>query len=79
MADLAHAADDHGHGHPTGWRPLRLFDEPQGHRLDVPDLRDLRGMCRRLPVDDDARRADGAGLQIFKDPHTFNVFVTAMA
>jgi len=29
-----------------------------------------------VPFDDDARRADVSGLQIFAEPHTYNVFVT---
>ena len=32
---------------PTGWRRLRLFDQPQGHRHDVPGLRDHRRHHRR--------------------------------
>ena len=38
------------HDHkPTGWVALGLFDQPQGHRHALPDLRDLRGHHRWLP------------------------------
>jgi hypothetical protein len=38
-----------------------VFDQPQGHRHAVPDLRDLRGRLRRLPVGDDALGTRRAG------------------
>src|SRR5665213_2192917 len=40
--------------------PLRLFDEPQGHRNDVPRVRADRRRDRHAPVRDDAARAPGA-------------------
>ena len=39
----AHAHDHHDDHHtPTGWRRWRLQHQPQGHRHDVPGVRDLR-------------------------------------
>ena len=61
---------------PTGWRRYRLFDEPQGHRHDVPDLRDRRGLIGGFLSMMMRAELMYPGLQIFKEPHTFNVFVT---
>ena len=37
--------------HPDRMAPLRLFDQPQGHRHDVPGVRDRRRRDRRRHVD----------------------------
>ena len=57
---------------------LRLFDEPQGHRHDVPGVRDhgrrdRRAACRSRS----AWSCSIPGLQIFPSSHEFNVFTTA--
>ena len=55
MATTAHGAHDdhaaHEHPHPDRVAPLRLFDQPQGHRHDVPRVRHGRRRDRRLHVD----------------------------
>ena len=76
MADLAHAHDDHSHGHPTGWR---RFVYSTNHKdigtmyLIFAVVSGLVGGFLSMMM-----RAElmEPGLQIFKDPHTFNVFVT---
>jgi cytochrome c oxidase subunit I len=76
MADLAHAHDDHSHGHPTGWR---RFVYSTNHKdigtmyLIFAVVAGLVGGFLSMMM-----RAElmYPGLQIFKDPHTFNVFVT---
>ena len=57
---------------------LRLFDQPQGHRHDVPDLRDDRRHHRRAACRSRMRaELQNPGLQIFPTPHEYNVFTTA--
>src|SRR2546423_14501613 len=76
-AHAAHGADDHGHGHPTGWRRyvystnhkdigtmylvFALMGGLIGGTLSI-------GMRLELMY---------PGLQIFHESHTFNVFTTA--
>ena len=63
MAGAAHEAhDDHK---PQGSDALGLFDQSQGHRHALPDLRDLRRRRRRRPVGRDAHGAAEPGIQIF--------------
>ena len=52
-------AEAHDHGHPHWLAPLRLLDQPQGHRHDVPHLRDRRGGDRCRAVGLHAPRAAG--------------------
>ncbi|MBV9905813.1 MAG: cbb3-type cytochrome c oxidase subunit I, partial [Alphaproteobacteria bacterium] len=76
MADLAHAHDDHAHGHPTGWR---RYVYSTNHKdigtmyLAFAIIAGIIGGFLSMMM-----RAElmEPGLQIFKDPHTFNVFVT---
>src|ERR1700710_3223409 len=78
MADLAHAADhpDHAPGHPTGWR---RFVYSTNHK-DIGSMYLIFAICAGLVGGflSMMMRAElmEPGLQIFKDPHTFNVFVT---
>ncbi|MBS0471546.1 MAG: cytochrome c oxidase subunit I [Proteobacteria bacterium] len=76
MTDLAHAADDHAHGHPTGWR---RYVYSTNHK-DIGTMYLIFAICAgiiggglsmlmRLELME-------PGLQYFKDPHTFNVLVT---
>ena len=66
------------HDHPHGWRRYRLFDQPQGHRHDVPRVCAGRRLDRRRAVDRHAARADAArACSSSTTPHTFNVFTTA--
>ena len=76
MTDLAHAHDDHAHGHPTGWR---RFVYSTNHKdigtmylifaIIAGCVGGFLSMMMRAELME-------PGLQIFKDPHTFNVFVT---
>ncbi|HVY19880.1 MAG TPA: cbb3-type cytochrome c oxidase subunit I, partial [Bauldia sp.] len=73
----AHAADDHGHGHPTGWRRW-LFST---------NHKDIGTMYLAFAIFSGligggisiAMRAElmQPGLQIFPNPELYNVFVTA--
>src|SRR6201996_8689604 len=76
MADLAHAHDDHAHGHPTGWR---RYVYSTNHK-DIGSMYLIFAICAGLVGGalSMMMRAElmEPGLQIFKDPHTFNVFVT---
>ena len=47
--------------HPARLAPLCLFDQPQGHRHDVPGVCADRRPGRRRDVDPDPRRADVSG------------------
>ena len=57
MGSTAHAAARRPRSRAAVLQALVLFDEPQGHRHDVPAVRDLRRAHRRLPLGDDAYRA----------------------
>ena len=46
--------------------PVRLFDEPQGHRHDVPGLRDHRRCDRRRALGRHAHGAAGAGPAVLR-------------
>ncbi|HEV2680519.1 MAG TPA: cytochrome c oxidase subunit I [Rhodanobacter sp.] len=76
MADLAHAHDDHAHGHPTGWR---RYVYSTNHK-DIGSMYLIFAICAGLVGGflSMMMRAElmEPGLQIFKDPHTYNVFVT---
>ena len=76
MADLAELRDSHDHGHPTGWR---RYVYSTNHKdigtmyLVFAVLSGLVGGFLSMMM-----RAElmYPGMQIFNDPHTFNVFVT---
>ena len=51
---------------PDRLAPLRLFDEPQRHRHDVPDLRDHRGAHRRCAFARYPARTAGAGRSVLR-------------
>jgi cytochrome c oxidase subunit 1 len=76
MADLAHAHDEDAHGHPTGWR---RFVYSTNHK-DIGSMYLIFAICAGvvggfLSIMMRAELME-PGMQIFKDPHTFNVFVT---
>src|SRR5690348_2032658 len=76
MADLAHAHDEDSHGHPTGWR---RYVYSTNHK-DTGTMYLIFAICAGvvggfLSIMMRAELME-PGLQIFKDPHTFNVFVT---
>jgi len=76
MADLAHAHDEDSHGHPTGWR---RYVYSTNHK-DIGTMYLIFAICAGvvggfLSIMMRAELME-PGLQIFKDPHTFNVFVT---
>ena len=66
---------DH-HDHADLLAPLVLFDEPQGHRHALPDLRLRRVSSAPSCRSPCARSCRSPGLQIFANPQTYNVFVT---
>src|SRR5277367_4608565 len=76
MADLAHAHDDHAHGHPTGWR---RYVYSTNHK-DIGTMYLIFAICAGLVggLLSMMMRAElmYPGMQIFKETHTFNVFVT---
>src|ERR1041385_1164963 len=76
MADLAHAHDEDSHGHPTGWR---RYVYSTNHK-DIGTMYLIFAICAGvvggfLSIMMRAELME-PGLQIFKDPHTFNVFFT---
>ena len=76
-APEAHEAHEAHAAHPDRLEALRLLDEPQGHRHDVPGVRHHRRRHRRrLSI---AMRMEfmQPGMQIFGDPELYNVFTTA--
>src|SRR5712691_3091376 len=59
---------------PARLAALPLFDQPQGHRYDVPGVRAGGRIGRRRPVDRDAARADAAGAAVLsRAPHVQRV------
>src|SRR5437764_3819273 len=76
-AHTDHAHDDHAHGHPTGWR---RFVYSTNHKdigtmyLTFAMVGGVVGATLSIGI-----RAElmEPGLQIFHDPHMFNVFTTA--
>ena len=70
----AHAHDDNGHAPSDRLAPFRLFDQPQGHRHDVPGVRAGRRADRRHAVDRHAARADVSGpADLPRRPHVQRV------
>ena len=60
--------------HALRLRAVAQFDEPQGHRHDVPAVRHHGRADRRLPVGGDAHGAAGAGPAVFRQrPHVQRV------
>ena len=56
--------------HPDRVAPLRVFDQPQGHRHDVPGVRDGRRRDRRRMSIAMRMELQDPGLQIFHDAHS---------
>ena len=67
----------HAHGHPDRMAPLALFDQPQGHRHDVPVFAIVGGVIGGALSVGMRMELMQPGMQIFGDPELFNVFTTA--